>query len=61
MTDIHIPAGNRTWASTMGVEHPRKEPFKQLVDSYLEHLLVSLQHYYTFSNLICTKWKISGL
>jgi hypothetical protein len=32
------PAGNRTQASTVEGEHSKKEPFKQLVDSYLEHL-----------------------
>jgi hypothetical protein len=39
--DWHVPAGNRTRASTVGGEHSRIEPFEQLVDSYSEHLHIS--------------------
>ncbi len=33
--DCHIPAGNRTRASTVGGEHSKKEPFEQLVKGSL--------------------------
>jgi hypothetical protein len=32
------PRGPRTGMSAMGGKHARKEPFEQLVNSYLEHL-----------------------
>jgi hypothetical protein len=35
--------GIKTRASTVGGEHSRKEPFKQFVYSYLEHLHMSPQ------------------
>jgi hypothetical protein len=35
------PVGNRTWGSTVGGEHSRKEPFAQFVNSYSEHLSMS--------------------
>ncbi len=34
---------NRTRASTVGGEHSRKEPFEQLVNSYSEHLHMSVR------------------
>jgi hypothetical protein len=35
--------GNQTWVSMVGGEHSRKEPFEQLVNSYLEHLHMSVR------------------
>ncbi len=39
--DWHVPVGIRTWASCVGSEHSRKEPSRQLVSSYSEHLHMS--------------------
>jgi hypothetical protein len=33
--------GSKPWPPLVGGEHSRKEPFKQLVNSYLEHLHMS--------------------
>jgi hypothetical protein len=38
----HVSVGNQTRASTVGGVHSRKEPFKQLVNSCLEHLNMSV-------------------
>ncbi len=40
-SDWHVPAGNQTWASVVGGEQSRKEPFKQHVNCYSEHLHMS--------------------
>ncbi len=39
--DWDVPARNWTWASREGSEHSRKEPSRQHVNCYLEHLHMS--------------------
>ncbi len=45
----HIPAGNWTRASRVGSEHSRKEPSRQLVNSYSEQLHISPRHHIIYS------------